>query len=291
MSRIVLVYIGACIALIAAVAALGTERQLGMAVAVAVIVGAVGYGLAPLMRLASNKLAALIVITGGVLTVGCALLPIVEGLGFNAAIAHGELHGVGDTLDLPSDATGPLRVLVHVPPPKDPARIHIALQGGQTTVEAELDSTMTTVRLGRRGHGKQLVRNDSEFIDTSFDSGVHKLALKSIEGPVTGPVTVEVYREWVADWSLFALAAILTLGLAAVGAATTAGTGPAGGIACALVFGLMAHRSVTPDHAVRPEIGALFVALVVGAMGGAMLTAFIESILRSRATREPSTAS
>jgi hypothetical protein len=285
MTRIIWAFVAVSAALIAGVAMLGDERQLGAIVASVIILGAVGHGLAPLLQLASNKLASALVVAGGLLAIGCALVPILEGLGLGEPLAQGQLSAVGDTLALPSSAAGPLRVLVHVPAPKDPARIHIELQGGATTLAAELDSTLTTVRLGRRGHGKRLVQNDSELIDTTLASGVSSLALKSVSGPITGPVTVEVFREWLPDWSLFALAGALILGLASIGAMTTAGTRPAAGIACALVFGLMAHRTVTPDHAVRPEVGALFVALVLGALGGSMLTLLIESYLRSRAAR------
>ena len=290
MTRTGWIFLGLSAALIAGVAIAGDERELGAAVAAVIIIGAVGYGLAPLLRIASNKAAATLVIAGGAVAVGCALLPILEGLGLGQPLAHGELHAIGDTLSLPADISGPLRVLVHVPAPNEPARIHVDLQGGETTLSTELDSTMTTVRVGRRGHGQHLVRNDSEFIDTVLASGVRALSLTRLSGPVTGAVKVEVYREWLPDWSLFALAAALIIGGAAIGAMTTAGTHPASGIACALVFGLMAHRTVTPDHAVRPEIGALFVALVVGAMGGAMLTIVIETALRARAARSTAAA-
>lgn len=290
MSRILWAFVGLSVASIAGAAIFGDERQLGAAVAVAVVVCAVGYGLTPLFRKATNKVAIAIVVGSGALAAGCALLPIFEGLGLGDAIARAELSKVGDAMALPQSASGPLRVLVHVPPPTEEARIHVELQGGDTTLSAQLDSNMTTVRLGRRGHGQRLVQNDSQFIDTVLPSGVSSLSLKNVSGPLKGPVTVEVYREWVADWSLIALAGVLVLGLAAVGAMSGAGTSPAGGIACAVVFGLMAHRSVTPEHAVRPEMGALFVALVVGAFGGAVLTLMIERLMISRTARATSTA-
>lgn len=280
MNRSVLAFVVSSVAMIGGAAIFGDERQLGAAVAIAVVCGAVGYGLTPLLRMASNKLAVAIVVACGVLAAGCALLPIFEGLGLSAPLARAELSKVGDTMTLPASASGPLRVLVHVPPPSEAARIHVQLQSGETQLSAELDSSVTSVRLGRRGRGQRLVQNDSQFIDTVLPSSVAPLALKSVSGPLTGPVTVEVYREWVADWTLFALAGALVLGLAAVSALSGAGTSPAGGIACALVFGLMAHRSVTPEHALRPELGALFVAVVLGVFGGALLTLMIERLAR-----------
>lgn len=282
-------FVAVSLVIIAGIAAVGTERQLGVAVAIAVVVGAVGYGLTPLLHSAKGGLGRAIVIACGVLAAGCALLPVFEGLGIGAPLAHGQLKTAGDALALPSGSGGPMRVLVHVPPPDGPARIHVELQGGDQTMRAELDSNMTSVRLGRRGHGQRLVQNDSQFIDATLASGVSSLVLKSVSGPVTGAVTVEVYREWLPDWTLMGLAAALVLGLAAVGATSGAGTSPAAGIACALVFGLMAHRTVTPEHAVRPELGALFVALVIGAFGGAMLTLMFErfAISRSAAAQAP----
>jgi hypothetical protein len=284
MSRVFWSFVAASVSIVAGAAIFGDERQLGAAVAIAVVTGAVGYGLSPLLRMAKNRLAASIVVACGALAIGCALLPVLEGLALTDPLVRGELRAPGDVLVLPSGvASDPLRrVLVHVPPPKEPARIHVELQGGETTLRAELDSSLTTVRLGRRGHGQRLVQNDSQFIDVVLPSGVSSLALKSVSGLPSGAVTVEVFREWVPDWSVFVLSVALILGLAAVSALSGVGGSPAGGIACASIFGLIAHRTVTPEHALRPELGALFVALVIGAFGGAMLTLLIERYASSR---------
>ena len=284
MSRSHWVFVLSSVAIIGGAAIFGDERQLGAAVAIAVVIGAVGYGLTPLLRMASNKAAVAIVIACGVLVAGCALLPIFEGLGLGEPIARAQLSKVGDSMPLPASASGAVRVLVHVPPPNEAARIHVQLQSGETTLSAQLDSNVTTVRLGRRGHGQRLVTNDSQFIDAVLPSSAAPLALKSVTGPLNGPVTIEIYREWVADWTLFALAGVLVLGLALVSAMSGAGTSPTGSIACALVFGLMAHSSVTPEHALRPELGALFVAVVLGVFGGAVLTLLIERVARNPAT-------
>jgi hypothetical protein len=283
MNRVFWAFVAVSVVWVAGTAIFGDERQLGAAVAISIVTGAVGYGLRPLMSMARNALARAIVIGCGGLAIGCALLPVAEGLALTEPLVRGELHAVGDALALPPGAVAaPLRVLVRVPPPKEPAHVRVELAGGETTLRAELDTSLTTVRLGRRGHGQQLVQNDSQFIDAELPSSVSALSLTRVSGLPGGAVTVEVYREWLPDWSLFALAGALIIGLAAVGALSGAGVSPAGGVACALIFGLLAHRTVTPEHAVRPEMGALFVALVLGSFGGAMLTLLIERYASNR---------
>jgi len=172
------------------------------------------------------------------------------------------------------------RVLVHAQLPPPPARLAVRLAAADQKLRAELETTRATVRLGRRGRGTTVQSHESKFIDANLHDAA-KITLASASGAWPVPLRIAVFREWLPDWA-FVVAAVALLCLAGLlGAATGSGSRVPAGIGCALFFGGSLHYMATPDVALRPEVGALIVALFATTVSAPALTMLGERLVRS----------
>jgi hypothetical protein len=248
------------------------ERIAGLLLGTTVVLATCVYAGISLARSTRTARGSLAMLAYGAVAVAVALAPVVLTLIPGTPAAHGELRAPGESFMLPRTVHGPVRVLVHgTAGGAGAASIDAVLEVGSEKIETHLGRTLSVGRAGRRGRATVVQEHNSEYLSAKVSGGVQRLTLAEIRGAVAGPLEVEVFREWLPFPVALSIAGALLLLTVIVGARLQASVTAAAALGCALVFGLSIYRIATPDAAVRPELGALFVAVILGGSGGGTL--------------------
>jgi hypothetical protein len=251
-----------------------------------VIVGCCGYGLSKLLDVVASRALAGTIVALGLATIAVAMIPVVQTLLPGAPVAKARMLKPGDALALPDSTRGAVRVLVHGNlAGRGAAVADIVLDlDGRGKLYGQLSRTLDQARVGRRGHTMVEHDHNSEYIVTELPAGVHRLSLDRIDGAVAGAVEVSVFPDRLPLPIEIALACLLVLLASALAARMDAPRASVGGLVCALGFGIMVSRMATPDEAVGPEIGALFISL----LGGGLIALITVWLMRKLGLAVPS---
>jgi hypothetical protein len=218
----------------------------------------------------------------GLATLALTFVPVATALLPGSPATSGTLAAPGDSILIPESVRGEARILVHgVPAGHTEAHVRATLRVGNEQFEAHVNRDLTRRRVGRRGRATVAVESDSEYLSVRIPPTVDQIFLDGISGELHGPLQISVFVDriplraelWAAG-ALLVLAALIDIAFRGSGVGV-------GATACALVFGLIVSRVATPDVAVRQEIGALFVALLGGGVGGLMLSAVLRKTVQS----------
>lgn len=246
--------------------------------AAAVILGCCAFGAARLAD-ASIRNGVAIAIAAAVAVV--AAIPVIQTLYPGRPAAHGRVLKPGDGFDLPQAAHGPVRVLLHGKlggQGASAADVVLDLDG-HGSLHGQLTRTLNRARVGRRGTGMVVHEHNSEYIGAEVPAEAHRMTLRQLQGTLTGPLDVSVFPERVPMPIELALCALLLLLAAGLCARAHASSAAAGALGCALAFGIMVSRMASPDEAVGPEFGALFVSIVCATLAAAVLVAALGRVV------------
>ena len=260
-----------------------SEVFTGLTMATTVVLGSAAYGVKILADSISHRAVMALVIVLGLVTGASGLAAASSALTPGAPIAAGDLTGDGDVLPLPGPVQGATRLLLHGRPAgSDASEVDVHLDVGTTSAHGTIERTAMSARVGRRGRTTVLRERDSDFVTVDVADPANSVTLTRLRGHLSGPLHVEVFHEWLPLPTEIVLAAALLLAIAFIAVRLEARSTGVGALSCAMVFGIMVHHMATPDAAVRPEIGALMVAVLAGGVGGMVLAGMVRMVARPR---------
>jgi hypothetical protein len=255
-------------------AGLLAEAWTAIGIAVAVTVMGVGYAATSMLGLSNGKVTMSLVAALSVIVAVLSIAPVWVTVAPGEPMAQGTLERPGDSLSLPEGAGGPVRLWVKGNlGGQGAAVVHFTLNAAGENAHGKLSRTLSSGRVGRRGRTEIVQEHNSVLVATALGSGEPKLRLNDLEGPLNGPLHVEVFRDyWPARWDIV-IAVLVLLAVAALSVRLGATTAPASLAGATLAAGIAAYYFATPDAAVRPEIGALILGGPIGLVAGAALAA------------------
>jgi hypothetical protein len=216
----------------------------------------------------------------GLVTFALTVAPVLDSVLPGSAVAQGELREPGDSVSLPEDAAGPVRIWLHgAIGGNGPSAVDVELSAETSIVEGHLERTTRQARVGRRGRATVTNERNSDLLSATLDAGSRKLTLTRVKGPLAGSLHVRLFHD---PWPLpldALVGCLVLLAVAALGARAGARSTPASIAGIGLAFGAAAYLWATPDNAVRPEIGALVVGGLLGALAGGVVGRVMQSIL------------
>jgi hypothetical protein len=108
------------------------------------------------------------------------------------------------------------------------------------------------------------------WVHGSVGAGATALTLDRLDGPISGPLLISVYGDWISPPMLWLLSLALLI-LAAIWEVRLGGGSFAALAGMALAYGLLVHGNATPDAAIGTSLGALMLGALVGALAGGLL--------------------
>lgn len=224
----------------------------------------------------------------GLFTFALTVAPVLGSVLPGSAVAQGELRELGDSVSLPEDAAGPVRIWLHgAIGGNGPSAVDVELSADQSTVEGHLERTTRRARVGRRGRTTVTNERNSDLLSATLEAGSRKLTLTRVDGPLAGSLQVRLFHD---PWPLpldVVVACLVLLAVAALGARAGARSTPAPIAGIGLAFGVAAYLWATPDNAVRPEIGALVVGGLLGAVAGGVVGRIMQTALAAPGRTSP----
>jgi hypothetical protein len=175
----------------------------------------------------------------------------------------------GARLELPAAAHGPLRLALQARlPGTGSANADLTLAIGHERIAARVSRRILTARSGRRGRSEVVRDESTAWKSADVPADVDSIELAKVEGSIQGGVRIRVFHDLTPVRLEFPVAIAL---LVLVGwMAGRGGDGRASVVTAGLIlgFGLAAHELVTPDAAVRRELGALISGGLIGGSAG-----------------------
>jgi len=214
---------------------------------------------------ADRSLAVLMAVATFVVAGGFVILSVSPG----SPAAHGELRAAGESVALPADLGGAVRVLVHADlPGQDDADIAFELSGAELPLKGHLVRKVGVSR-GRKGAAvRTSSEQNSEFLVGDLGAGGKTLKLASLTGALRGPLTVTVFHDRMPVKLAYAIALAFVILATAITARKRWKDSAAFAAGLAAVFGVVVFTNGTPDAVIRPEIGALLLSPFLGGLGG-----------------------
>ena len=187
-------------------------------------------------------------------------------------LAAGSLHNVGESFPLPGDLEGRVRLLLHGDlGQRQLANVDVVLSVGDNDIKGHLARSVSRGRRGRFRGGSQVVEQSSEYLTAFVPKGSPSLLLSSVDGSMPEVLEVKLFREWIPLGVVIALGLLVLVSLSLLAARLRVDGTPTTLASMALSAGLILYVSATPDNSVTPEIGVLFLTVVVGMALGASL--------------------
>jgi hypothetical protein len=246
-----------------------SDGLLGVVLAAAVGVLSTIRVVGAMLETSGTPLARVGVLVLGLATVGLSFAPVALTIFPGTPVATGVLTEVGSTVQVPDTLKGAVRVLVHGGlNTAGAAAVEFSLGGFTSSLEGKLQRTVTTQRVGRRGSAQEAHERNSEFLDGRLAAGHQGVKLESVEGPLAGGLSLQVFSDRFPLWLDLLLSAVVLALLAVLGVWLHVGSDVVVTGGLALAFGAVAHEFVTPDSIIRPMIGAVIVAAVAGGAAG-----------------------
>jgi hypothetical protein len=270
---------GGLIAAIVAVAGLSFAGLLAEGTAAALLALLVPGGLAlqmvrPALPVAVDpptRGVALVIVLATALLAG---LPALSAVAPGQALASGEVSRPGNRLELPLGAlgaSGRLRLLVHAPlPPGGTPQVAFRFSAGGASLSGEVERTVSYARVGRGNRAAVAHDHNEVWVHGALGAGATGITLDRIDGPLAGPLQVEVHAEWISPLALV-LSALLVLVAAAIWEARLGGGHFAALSGMALAYGLLVGSNATPHAALGTSLGAILLGALAGALAGGLL--------------------
>lgn len=262
-----------------------SEAGTGLLVGVVVVTASCVFGVRAMLSVTRTPLAMGILVVACLGTFIASLAPIYLTLFPGRPLGKGELARTGTELHLPAPLLGPVRVYLQGRATPVPSEVHLVLKIGEDEVRGTLSRKHAQVRVGRRGGRRTVLReHTTETVAVRVHAPTDVIRLERQKGALENPLVVTVYRDWFPARIELWLDVVLIL-LTGVTAARLRGDGGSvAAFAVALIFGAVVHDSGTAEAAVKPEVGALLLALLGGAVGGNALAWLIRKIAAPRDT-------
>lgn len=217
-----------------------------------------------------------------VLTGGLSAYAITPG----APAAQAELHSVGETMPLPASLDGGVRLLVHGDiGGEEEATINFELGGGDKPIAGHLVRKVGLSRSRKGVRNRVATEQNSAFVGATLNASDHALTLKSLNGPLQGALHVSVFKDYLPRPAAYALAFGFVLIAAVVSVKRRWKDSAILAVGLAAAFGLVVNLNGTPDAAIRPEIGALFIGILGGGFGGSFIAWVLKRILKDGAEK------
>jgi hypothetical protein len=150
-------------------------------------------------------------------------------------------------------------------------QVDYTLKGTTAPVKGSFVRSSSTARVGRRGQTTVMHERTTDFVAAALPDNAGELVLSDVQGRLNGAIEVQVFRDW---WPLpieAPLMLVVLIGLVVLAARAKADASLLSAGAVALSFGVCVYQFASPERAVRPEIGALILALLAGGTLGGML--------------------
>jgi hypothetical protein len=203
-----------------------------------------------------------------------AALPALTAVAPGEPLVRGEVSRAGNRLELPLGAlgaSGRLRLLVHAPlPPGGTPQVAFRFTAGGVPLSGEVERTVSYARVGRGNRAAVAHDHNEVWVHGAIGAGVTGLTLDRIDGPLAGPLQVEVHVEWFSPLAL-ALSSLLVLVAAAIWEARLGGGHFAALCGMALAYGLLVGGNATPHAALGTSLGAILLGALAGALAGGLL--------------------
>jgi hypothetical protein len=203
----------------------------------------------------------------------------------------GEVERSGDAIPVPDGISGPVRLLVSgkLAERGEPV-VTFTIGGTREPVDGKLERTFGYARIGRGGRARVSQDHDTDFFPANLSPGARSMRLERIQGQLTTPLRIAVYREPIPIPGGPYVLAVLALALAAVvdarlGWKSTLAV--ASGMAVA--FGLLVTYNATPASAIGPAAGGVVLGAIVGSLAGwiagALVRRFVPPVKRRPGAR------
>lgn len=251
-------------------AGLAGEEAVATAVVLAVGVGVGLYLLRPALQPQREPATRALVAAAAALTGVAVALPALATVYPGAPLAAGQLAQVHETLALPADAHGEVRLLVsgRLADRGEPA-VDFVLTGPREPVEGRLQRTFSYARVGRGGRARVAHDHTADYYPATLPPGARAIELDRLQGQLGGALTVQVYREPIpvrgGPWILAALA-VLAASVAEARLGKKSDLAVAAGMGVA--FGLLVTYNATPAAAMGPALGGVLLGAICGSLVG-----------------------
>jgi hypothetical protein len=203
-----------------------------------------------------------------------AALPALTAVAPGQPLAQGEVSRAGDRLELSPgalSANSRVRLLVHAPlPAGGTPQVTFRFTGGGAPLSGEVERTVSYARVGRGNRAAVAHDHNEVWVHGALGAGATGITLDRIDGPLAGPLQVEVHAEWISPLALV-LSALLVLVAAAIWEARLGGGHFAALSGMALAYGLLVGSNATPHAALGTSLGAILLGALAGALAGGLL--------------------
>ncbi|HEU4384815.1 MAG TPA: hypothetical protein VFR85_15120 [Anaeromyxobacteraceae bacterium] len=212
-----------------------------------------------------RALAALAAAAAFFLSAGPSLTTIVPG----EPLLAGELSTQGQTLPVPPEAAGRVRVLVSGRLGADP-EVSFRVSGTVPALDGRLERSWSTARVGRGGRARVAHDHLADWYEAAIPPGVAALKLERLQGRPGSALALAIHREWMPRWLLLSAMALALAASAAADARLGTRNDVAVPVAMVLAFGLLVDHNATPLAAVGPAMGGVLLGAMLGALAGAL---------------------
>lgn len=221
------------------------------------------------------------------LSIACsiALLAIAAGPAYlttlpGTPLAEGQLKTVGDSIHLPDNAHGNVRLLVHgALAHQGESVVSFTLEGTVEPVVGRLERNVSQARAGKRGYTTVTHEWNTEYLSGVVPAGIKAIKLSAIEGPLKDALHVSIYTEYWPRLYQFIVAIIALLLITWLATRLKLDSSVDAFAGLGLGFGIMVYVYATPDSAVRPTIGAVIVGGIIGMIGGGIASFIMKRLI------------
>jgi hypothetical protein len=210
----------------------------------------------------------------GAATLLLTVFPPIDTVAPGTPLVSGLLPERGASVALPASTPSHVRLLVHVPLPRNGTpEVRFRLTGTEPPAEGKLERTYSSARVGRSGRTQIAHDRSSEYVAAKLAPGARALTLDRLAGETAGPLEVAVYPDRIPPALQWALA-IATVIVAALAEARLRKGSIAAIAGIGVGFGLLVTDNATPTSAIGTALGAVLLGAIAGAAAGG-LAAFV----------------
>ncbi len=251
--------------------------------AAGIVLGACGYAFKHLFDAARTSGETAMALGLTILVAIVAGIPVVTTLLPGTPRAEGNVHAAGETIKLPADARGSVRILLHGRVAgSGTADADIVLAVGDQHLSGHFSRKPQSVRIGRRGRGTVMREHNSQFLITTIPDDVDQIKVESVKGKLAEPIAVQVFPDFLPTGMELGLGLTLLVLGSALAARFGANSNGPGALGLTLLFAVMIHRIATPEIAIQPEMGSLVIGGVGGLLAGSISTWVMKKIVHRR---------
>jgi hypothetical protein len=215
------------------------------------------------------------------LTLGTVGLPSLRTVHPGEPLFSGEVERSGDSVAVPEGISGPVRLLVSgkLAERGEPV-VTFTVSGTREPVDGKLERTFGYARIGRGGRARVAQDHDTDFFPANLADGTRSLRLERIQGQLTTPLRIAVYREPIPiPGGPYVLAALALVLAAVVDARLGWKSNLAVASGMAVTFGLLVTYNATPASAIGPAAGGVVLGAIIGSLAGWIAGALVRRVV------------